>query len=134
MSLSQTTISTREFAQKAGVSTSTVSKWLRSGIIIGQKKKGKWLISSEELTKVQPVRGTRTSSATTPKTESISSRPKANGTVFTVEQFSTMTYLTEFGVKKWLKEGRLVGAVDDSGTLCVDAVNLDNPMIKRLVR
>ena len=135
MSLANKPISTREFAQKAGVSASTVSKWLRSGKIRGQKKNGRWSVSPEELSKVAPpVKPVAAAPKDRTGAESKFASLKPGGTVFTIEQFSAMTYLTDFGVRKWLKEGRLRGAVDPSGNPGVDASNLDDPMIKRLLR
>ncbi len=135
MSLANEPISTRIFAQKAGVSVSTVSKWLRSGKIRGQKKNGKWSVSPEELSKVPP-RGKPVAASPADRTgaEPKSAPLKPGDTVFSIEQFSAMTYLTDFGVRKWLKQGRLRGAVDPSGNPGVDPSNLDDPMIKRLLR
>jgi hypothetical protein len=45
-----------------------------------------------------------------------------------------MTYLTEYGVRLWLKQGRLDGAVDAQGNLRVNATSLEKPLVKRLVR
>ena len=124
MSISTNPLSTGEFAKKAGVSTSTVSKWLRDGKIRGEKKKGRWVISESELAGLEKE----------PQAGPGARSPKASDQVLTIEQFSAMTYLTEFGVRKWLKQGRLKPAVDPSGNAGVDAANLENPLIKRLVR
>ncbi len=53
---------------------------------------------------------------------------------YSVSEFSAMTYLTDFGVMKWLKKGRLKGAKDANGDWRVDAANLELPGIKRLLR
>lgn len=45
-----------------------------------------------------------------------------------------MTYLTPFGVERYLKEGRLSGTRSASGQWQVDGVNLDKGDIQRLVR
>jgi hypothetical protein len=37
-------------------------------------------------------------------------------------------------VKEWLKQGRLTGMQNDSGEWMIDAANLEEPGIKRLVR
>jgi hypothetical protein len=43
--------------------------------------------------------------------------------------------LTEFGVEKWLKEGRLIPADDRTGNpMMVASSNLEAPDIKRLMR
>jgi len=48
--------------------------------------------------------------------------------------FVNMTYLTETGVKEWLRQGRLTGLQNESGEWMLDAANLEAPGIKRLVR
>ena len=48
--------------------------------------------------------------------------------------FVSMTYLTENGVKEWLKQGRLTGLQADSGEWVIEAANLEVPDIKRLMR
>ena len=45
-----------------------------------------------------------------------------------------MTYLTEFGVRDWLKKGLLKGTRSEDGEWYVDAASLENPNIKRLLR
>ncbi len=134
MSIAKSPMSTKEFAKKAGVSASTVSKWLRDGKIEGRKKNGKWIVSQSELAKIGAPQQAPTASGAQRQNRPDPSPPEVGGTVYTVEQFSAMTYLTEFGVKKWLKQGRLKGAVDDNGNPGVAATNLDNPLIQRLMR
>jgi transposase len=135
MPKSNTSLTTREFAQKAGVSTGTVSKWLRQGTINGEKTSGKWSISAAELSKV------KTSGKPSPSSERPVSRPSAafaktdaEGTSYSIQEFSDMTYLTRRGVEKWLKEGRLKKTEDAEGQARVDGSNLDIPNIKRLLR
>ena len=48
--------------------------------------------------------------------------------------FVNMTYLTENGVKEWLKKGRLTGQQNEAGEWMIDAANLEAPDIKRLAR
>jgi hypothetical protein len=48
--------------------------------------------------------------------------------------FVNMTYLTENGVKEWLKQGRLTGLQADSGEWMIEAANLEAPDVKRLMR
>lgn len=136
MSGSQDHLSTQEFSKKAGVSTSTVSKWLRTNKISGQKMNGKWMISPAELSKVTASKtGGAKKTPPAPSTTASPSRKTARNTKdLTIEEFSAMTYLTEYGVKKWLKEGRLVGAADKSGQSRVAASNLDQPHLKKLIR
>ena len=136
MSTAQNFFSTQEFAREAGVSTSTVSKWLRSGTIQGQKKSGKWSIAASELVKVGKSKGNpksgRPASAASSKTPSGSTRATPGS--YSIKEFSDMTYLTEYGVRLWLKQGRLDGIVDAQGNLRVNAANLEKPLVKRLVR
>ena len=54
--------------------------------------------------------------------------------LYTVAEFADMTYLTEFGVKQWLKQGRLTGQQATGGEWTIDAANLELPGVKRLVR
>ncbi len=56
------------------------------------------------------------------------------GKAIPLADFVGMTYLTENGAKKWLRQGRLTGTQDDTGQWLVDASNLEIPDIKRLVR
>ena len=51
MAKSKQMLTTKEFSQKAGVSTTTVSSWLKKGIIKGKKDGNKWLIPESELKK-----------------------------------------------------------------------------------
>ncbi len=48
--------------------------------------------------------------------------------------FVNMTYLTENGVKEWLRQGRLTGLQADSGEWMIDAASLEVPDVKRLMR
>jgi excisionase family DNA binding protein len=132
MSADQPLVSTREFAEKAGVSTSTVSKWLRTGKIEGIKQGGKWRISPEELSKVSaaPAEGVEPAAKPQQPPAESQSGPEA----ISVGKFCEMTYLTEFGVRLWLREGRLKPAVDASGNPAVASSSIDDPMVKRLLR
>ncbi len=139
MPQSEKLLSTQEFAKKAGVSAGTVSKWLRSGKINGSKQGGKWMIAAGEL---NGVGGTKTaaskkktpakSSIAQPKPQAQKTRP--SGKTFTIGEFSAMTYLTEYGVQKYIKEGKLIISRDASGQPCIDAANLENTSIKHLIR
>ena len=62
--------------------------------------------------------------------------PKAKKTTksFSIAEFADMTYLTENGVRMWLKQGLLKGQQDAEGEWQIDASNLDVPNVKRLVR
>lgn len=134
MSSSEGFLTTQQFAKKAGVSASTVSKWIRMEKIKGEKKGGKWVIPETEISNI---------SATSPQkdvSEKVPAAPQKKGAAgaksYSIREFSELTYLTEYGVEKWLKEGRLTPApaADGAGRLRVDASNLDHPTVKRLVR
>ncbi len=136
MSSSKDSLTTTEFAKMAGVSTSTVSKWLRAKKITGTKKGGKWLIAADEIAKVSaapPAKKAAAPQKTKPAADK-PAKPKSGAKSFTIKEFSDLTYLTEYGVEKWIKEGRLVAAQDASGQPRVDASNLEHPAVKRLVR
>jgi excisionase family DNA binding protein len=141
MSGSKDSLTTQQFALKAGVSTSTVSKWIRTEKIKGEKKGGKWLIPAAEISKISstpPQKGTPGKAAAAIEeakpADAPSPTPKAGDKSYSIKEFSNLTYLTEFGVEKWLREGRLIPAADGSGQPRVDASNLDRPAVKRLVR
>jgi hypothetical protein len=56
------------------------------------------------------------------------------GRAYTVSEFVEITYLTEFGVERWLKQGRLTGQQNEKGDWLIDTANLQVPDVKRLVR
>jgi hypothetical protein len=64
----------------------------------------------------------------------VPAQPVKAAKFFSVAEFSAMTYLTEYGVMQWLKEGRLTGQQDEKGAWQVDAANLEVPDVKRFVR
>ena len=53
---------------------------------------------------------------------------------YSLAEFVNMTYLTENGVKDWLKQGRLSGRQNETGEWMIDAANLDASYVRRLVR
>jgi Helix-turn-helix domain len=128
--MSQNMLTSQQFASQAGISTSTVLKWLRSGKIQGHKQNGKWMISDDQL----PLQN---EPALTPPSPAGSNAPAAAGTEtehYSVEEFSALTYLTRFGVERFLKEGRLTGARDGSGKWQIDPANLEKDHIQHLRR
>ena len=74
-----------------------------------------------------------TSKAAAPKKPAAAKPPKALKS-FSVSEFAAMTYLTDFGVRKFLQNGQLKGEIDSEGTWRVYAENLLDPLIKHLVR
>ena len=144
-------LTTGEFSSRTGIPTSKVSRLIREGKIEAQKKSGKWMIHPSQL-QVKAVNEAGKAGKTQPekkvakiaqkKTAAVvkkSSSPNKKmetvaGRSYTVAEFAEMTYLTEFGVGQWLKEGRLTGQQNDKGEWLIDAVNLQVPGVKRLVR
>jgi predicted site-specific integrase-resolvase len=114
-------LTTGEFASKAGMATSSVTKLIRAGKIKAEKKSGKWMISPDQL------------KAMAQKDEPGKVKT-AGGKLLSVAEFADMTYLTEFGVIEWLKQGRLRGQQVAGGEWKVEAANLETPDVKRLIR
>ena len=146
-------LTTGEFASKTGISTSSVTKLLREGKIKAEKKSGKWMISPDQLeTKtvqdaikpgkktVAKKRGKSAGKKATvdrpapAKTDKPAKSKTTTVKMYTVAEFAGMTYLTEFGVREWLRKGRLAGRQAAGGEWQIDAANLEIPNVKKLVR
>ena len=145
-------LTTGEFANQAGISSSKVTALIRNGKIKAEKKSGKWMISSSELkaamalskkgksvSKKKPSKSASPKAATPKKTTPTKKTTPAGEMTsaaksYTLAQFVKMTYLTENGVKDWLRQGRLSGRQDETGEWVIDAANLDAPYMKRLMR
>jgi len=130
MSDAKSPLTAQQFADQTGVSSSTVQKWLRTGKIQGIKQNGKWMISAEQLS---PTLSAGQAESVVDK-ENAPAAEFARASDYSIEEFSTLTYLTLEGVEKYLKEGRLSGARDTSGNWRVDQRNLNMPAIRHLVR
>ncbi len=146
-------LTTGEFATKAGITASAVTKLIRAGKIKAEKKSGKWMISPAQL-KAPALKDSakpgkkvtakktagQTKKKTTAKKHASPAKDKddkvntAKGKTYTVAEFAGMTYLTDFGVREWLKLGRLTGHQGAGGEWEIDAANLEQPGVKRLVR
>jgi excisionase family DNA binding protein len=138
-----------EFAVRAGLPAATVSKLIRDGKIKAYKTSGRWMISPSQLKAVQemsksekpspkkkplkPVQKKTAASVEKPPAAEAKT-PAATSKSYTLVEFAAMTYLTEFGVREWLKKGLLTGRQDENGTWQIDAANLEVPNVKRLVR
>ena len=146
-------LTTREFASQAKISTSTVTKMIKEGKIKAEKKSGKWQIAPDQLnagavkdlnqagkpagkkkTAAPAEKKAAAEKPSPPKTEKPIAEKKAAAKTYSLAEFVEMTYLTEFGVKQWLKEGRLTGKQRAGGEWEIDADNLERPDVKRLVR
>ncbi len=152
-------LTTGEFSKLSGISASTLNKWIRDKKIKAEKQSGKWMIGEDQLkskdvlafgksTPVKPAAGGKkkspkparklvevaTKSKKTTKPDKAPKKPSAGTKTYTIDEFSKMTYLTDFGVREFLKKGRLKGEIDAGGTWKVFAENLLDPLIKHLVR
>jgi len=139
-------LTSSEFAKKAGIPVSQVTKLIRDKKIKTVKKSGKWMLETSQIKAAQeapktskkpsakkkaaPKAAAKPKNAPTPKKKPAAPANKSCG----IAQFAEMTYLTEQGVLNWLKQGRLTGRQDSNGEWQVDAANLEVPDIKRLVR
>jgi len=131
------TLTTREYSQISGIAVSTITQMLRKGTLRGKKINGKWAIDASEGQKINATDGNTKKKAekkADPHAEQTPSLKPSGGKAYDVETFVRMTYLTEKGVRQWLKIGRLSGAVDASGNAMVDADNLQRPALRHLIR
>jgi hypothetical protein len=143
-------LGTSEFAAKAGIATSKVSRLIREGKIKAEKISGKWMIHPRELKTMgaqeasKATKPPKTQNASKPSQKSAAAaakkpkppaKGKAAGTkAYSVAEFVNMTFLTEYGVMDWLRKGRLTGKQNAAGEWLIDASNLDAPSIQHLVR
>ncbi len=127
------TLTTSEFSQMTGIAVSTVTQMLRQGKINGEKRNGKWAIYESALQNQSGVTKIDRGDAST-RLGPIFETPTDSGKAYDVETFARMTYLTEKGVRQWLKTGRLSGRTDTGGKMLVDATNLDRSELRHLVR
>lgn len=133
MSKTDAVLSTQAFAEQAGVSPSTVSKWLREGKIDGFKQGNKWQVPADQLARVAETPAG--AAPATPKQDGPKTTAAADsGQTYSVEAFAERTYLTVAGVERWLKEGRLKGTKDQDGKWRVDGTNLARSELQHLIR
>ena len=126
-------LTTRQYADLAGVSTATISNRIRSGKLKAEKIGNKWMLPAGQL---EPEKAAAPQAPSPPlkASQTPSGSGPSGNTSYTVAEFSAMTYLTEFGVTQWLKQGRLAGTRDDTGQWRVEAANLEKSDIQRLLR
>ena len=131
MGQNETLLTTKEFASRSGLPVTQVTKMLREKKLKGQKKSGKWMIPASALKTAgaspQPEKAAK---AAPPR----AAQPSAGGPGLSVSEFSAKTFLTEAGVVQWLKKGRLKGTQAAGGEWRVDAVSLELPAVKHLLR
>jgi len=133
MTENEKTLTTAQYSEKTGISVSTVSRMLRQGRLRGEKRGGKWAIFKDELqaSLAQPPAAGDPAAASSGVNPDIQT---ANGKTHDVESFARLTYLTENGVRRWFRTGRLSGSTDSGGNVQIDASNLQRPEFKHLVR
>ena len=124
-----TLLTAKEFASRSGLAVTQVTKMLREKKLAGEKQSGKWMIPASALKSL----GESTSAAPA-KPPAKPAQTAGNATVYSVSEFSAMSYLTETGVLRWLKQERLKGTLTPSGEWQVDAASLELPYIKHLLR
>lgn len=130
--IKSSTLTAKEFSTRTGIPVSTVTKMLRSGQITGKKSSGKWIIPQDQLYSkaVESI----APPSNIPDMTIVSSKKESQKPTYSVSEFSRKTYLTEFGIEKWLKIGKIKGHKDTKGIWKVDAESLDLPVLKHLLR
>ncbi len=125
-------LTAKEFARLAGVKPGTVTNWLRNGRLEGSKSNGRWMIPADQLNKM----GSKASTESQEKMQDTpSGKTQSRETkMYSIAEFAAITYLTELGVERWLKSGRLNGNLDENGTWRVDPSSLQLPHLKHLLR
>lgn len=133
-------LTSAQFAKKAGIPSSKVSQLIRDGKIEAIKVSGRWRIDPGQLKTVSAQKSGKHAPAKRAKA-SLKAAPLAQKAPaassqksYSISEFAAMTYLTETGVKNWLKTGRLKGQIEKKGQWSVDAANLEVADISRLVR
>lgn len=134
MADNENTLTSAEFSQQTGIAVSTITQMLRQGELCGEKRNGKWAIFASELqSQVITIKKER-AKPSPPGPGPIFEVPAVSASSYDVESFARLTYLTEHGVRQWLKTGRLAGRMEAGGKALVEAANLDRPEFQHLVR
>jgi hypothetical protein len=131
-----TLLTTGQFSSSTGLSVSVIRRLLRDGRIEGAKISGKWMIPESQLQSAAVRDKQSAGTGVRPKGSPIPapSEPTVRQGSYPVSKFAEMTYLTEFGVIQWLKDGRLKGTRDAQGGWEVDSESLEMPHVKRMLR
>jgi len=133
MTENEKTLTTAQFSEKTGISVSSVTRMLRQGKLRGEKRSGKWAIFESEL-QVGGVQPPKTSDQAAASPDANAEAQAASGKTYDVVTFARLTYLTENGVRQWLRMGRLSGRTDSGGKAQIYASNLQRPDFIHLVR
>ena len=88
----------------------------------------------KKTSKSVPKKAAAAKQSAPPKKAKPAKRTASAAKAYSLAEFVKMTYLTENGVKDWLKQGRLSGRQNETGEWMIDAASLDAPYVKRLVR
>lgn len=135
MEKKEPTLSTKEFSNITGLPISVITKMLRAGQLIGEKNSGKWVIFKDQrqpISSLNPPHCPGTDKNALPIT--LVSTSESLNKNYSISEFSQITYLTEFGVREWLKIGKIKGHMDEKGCWRVDAENLKLPILQHLLR
>lgn len=127
------TLTTADFSKQTGMAVSKITLMLRQGKLSGEKRSGKWAIFASELQNpaIKNRKHPEKPSSPGPALDEVASGSEST---YDVETFSRMTYLTEHGVRQWLKIGRLKGSIETGGKMLVAATNLERPEFQHLIR
>lgn len=132
------TLTTSEYSEISGISITTITKMLRDGKLKGKKINGKWAIDASQMQQPPSIadQAHNKGSQKAPPAIEPATPAKASGgnKTYDVDTFTRMTYLTEKGVRQWVRSGRLSGSVDTQGNVSINADNLDRPEIRHLIR
>ena len=98
-----------------------------------QPKKGK-SAPKKKTSKSVPKKAAAAKKSAPPKKAKPAAAKTSVAKTIPLADFVRMTFLTENGVREWLKQGRLTGQQNESGEWVIDAASLEVPGVKRLVR
>jgi hypothetical protein len=126
------TLTTADFSKQTGMAVSTITMMLRQGKLRGEKRSGKWAIYATELQNPAITRNNHQEKS--PSSAPVLKASSDTEATYDVETFARMTYLTEYGVRQWLRIGRLKGFIEAGGKMQVDATNLQRPELQHLIR
>ena len=136
----ETLLTTKEFASRSGLTVDQVTRMLREKKLMGRKQSGRWMLAIDQLDRAGSAAGTTASpaaplSSPSPAAPTGPSKPASTAVgTLSVSEFSARTYLTEAGVLKWLKQGRLQGTQASGGEWRIAAASLELPGIQHVLR
>jgi predicted site-specific integrase-resolvase len=134
MADNEKTLSTAEFSQQTGIAVSTITHMLRQGKIRGEKRSGKWAIFASEISNQAVAQKKDQAKPAALGPGPIFETSTGSPSAYDIDTFARMTFLTEQGIRRWLKTGRLSGRIEANGKALVDADNLSRPELQHLIR